>query len=100
MSTNPDDYHILDDGLGEETVYGKRHKQGACWCGEHHGGRPPAKVGETVSIRTPPLDMNRADKAIRAGHAVYWHFGRKEWDYGDDSWETMGSSGLHPSEEG
>lgn len=44
MSTDArDEHYILDDGLGGDMVYGRRHKQGACWCGEHHGGRPPAK---------------------------------------------------------
>jgi hypothetical protein len=38
---------------------------------------------ETLYFRTPPLDMDRADKAIRAGRTVYWSFDKDDWDYGD-----------------
>jgi hypothetical protein len=38
---------------------------------------------DTAEFITPPMDIARADEAIRSGRTVYWDFNSKEWDYGD-----------------
>lgn len=32
---------------------------------------------------TPPLNLDRADEAIRAGRIVSWDVGMSDWDYGE-----------------